>query len=120
MRRKRFRLINLAWVTAVVTGLMLSVAAPATADPGQWDPTLPAQVSAGAPGDPLSVASASLQATAQATQTTLDLGKQFLGGLGINLGGDPPAPAATPSNPGGKIPRVYGRQAIEYVIKRAG
>jgi cell wall-associated NlpC family hydrolase len=120
MRRKRFRLINLAWITSVVTGLMLSVAAPATADPGQWDPTLPAQVSAGAPGDPLSVASASLQATAQATQTTLDLGKQFLGGLGINLGGDPPAAAATPSNPGGKIPRVYGRQAIEYVIKRAG
>jgi cell wall-associated NlpC family hydrolase len=120
MRRKRFRLINLAWITAVVTGLMLSVAAPATADPGQWDPTLPAQISAGAPGDPLSVASASLQATAQATQTTLDLGKQFLGGLGINVGGDPPAAAATPSNPGGKIPRVYGRQAIEYVIKRAG
>ena len=50
-------------------------------------------VRAGAPGDPLAVANASLQATAQATQTTLDLGKQFLGGLGINLGGDPaPAP----------------------------
>jgi peptidoglycan DL-endopeptidase RipB len=120
MRRKRFRLINLAWVTTVVAGLMLSVAAPATADPGQWDPTLPATVSAGAPGDPLAVANASLQATAQATQTTFDLGKQFLGGLGINLGGDPPAAAATPSNPGGKIPRVYGRQAIEYVIKRGG
>ncbi|ETB38054.1 peptidase C40, partial [Mycobacterium avium subsp. paratuberculosis 11-1786] len=86
-----------------------------------WDPTLPAQISAGAPGDPLAVANASLQATAQATQTTLNLGKQFLGGLGINLGGnDAPAAAATPSNPGGKIPRVYGRQAIEYVIKRMG
>jgi len=44
MRRKRFRLINLAWVTAVVTGLMLSVAGPANADPGAWDPTLPAQI----------------------------------------------------------------------------
>jgi cell wall-associated NlpC family hydrolase len=123
MRRKRFRLINLAWITAVVTGLMLSVAAPAPlvrADPGQWDPTLPAQISAGAPGDPLAVANASLQATAQATQTTLDLGKQFLGGLGINLGGDPAPTAATPPNPGGKIPRVYGRQAIEYAIKRGG
>ena len=110
MRRKRFRLINFAWITTVVTGLMLSVAAPAplaTADPGAWDPTLPAQISAGAPGDPLAVANASLQATAQATQTTLDLGKQFLGGLGINLGGnDAPAAAATPTNPGGKIPRV--------------
>lgn len=123
MRRKRFRLTNFAWITAVVTGLMLSVAGPAplaTADPGAWDPTLPAQISAGAPGDPLAVANASLQATAQATQTTFNLGKQFLGGLGINIGGDPPAGAAAPSNPGGKIPRVYGRQAIEYVIKRMG
>ncbi len=77
-------------LTTLVTGLMLSVAGPATADPGQWDPTLPAAVSAGAPGDPLAVANASLQATAQATQTTLDLGKQFLGGLGINLGGTDP------------------------------
>ncbi len=123
MRRKGFRLINLAWITALVTGFMLGVASPAplaTADPGQWDPTLPAQISAGAPGDPLAVANASLQATAQATQTTLNLGKQFLGGLGINLGGDPAPAAAPPTNPGGKIPRVYGRQAIEYVIKRMG
>ena len=120
MRHKRFRLINLAWITTVVTGLMLSVAAPANADPGGWDPTLPAQISAGAPGDPLAVANASLQATAQATQTTMDLGKQFLSGLGINLGGDPPTAAATPSNPGAKIPRANGRQAIEYVIRRMG
>lgn len=123
MRRNRFRLINFAWITAVVSGLMFSVAAPAPlagADPGQWDPTLPAQISAGAPGDPLAVANASLQATAQATQTTMDLGKQFLSGLGINLGGDPPAAAATPSNPGAKIPRANGRQAIEYVIRRMG
>jgi cell wall-associated NlpC family hydrolase len=124
MRRKRFRLITFAWITAVVTGLMLSVAAPAplaSADPDGWDPTLPATISAGAPGDPLAVANASLQATAQATQTTMDLGKQFLSGLGINLGGDPPAAAATPpSNPGGKIPRANGRQAIEYVIHRMG
>lgn len=123
MRRNRFRLINFAWITAVVSGLMFSVAGPAPlagADPGQWDPTLPAQISAGAPGDPLAVANASLQATAQATQTTMDLGKQFLSGLGINLGGDPPAAAATPSNPGAKIPRANGRQAIEYVIRRMG
>ncbi len=118
MRRKRFRLINVAWISTVVTGLMLSVAGPATADPGQWDPTLPAAISAGAPGDPLAVANASLQATAQATQTTLDLGKQFLGGLGINLGGNTVPTADTGGS--GRIPRVYGRQAIEYVIKRAG
>jgi peptidoglycan DL-endopeptidase RipB len=116
MRHKRFRLIKLASITAMVTGLMIAVASPATADPGQWDPTLPATVSAGAPGDPLAVANASLQATAQATQTTLDLGKQFLGGLGINLGGTN-APAAG-STSGSRIPRVYGRQAVEYVIRR--
>ncbi|OBH56275.1 NlpC/P60 family peptidoglycan endopeptidase RipB [Mycobacterium sp. E2479] len=123
MRRNRFRLINLAWITAVVTGLMCSPVPPAPlagADPGEWDPTLPAQISAGAPGDPLAVANASLQATAQATQTTMNLGKQFLSGLGINLGGDPPAAASSPSNPGGKIPRANGRQAIEYVIRRMG
>lgn len=122
MGHKRFRLINVAWLTAMVAGLVLSVAAPApvaNADPA-WDPTLPATVSAGAPGDPLAVANASLQATAQATQTTMDLGRQFLGGLGINILGDPAPAAATPTNPGGKIPRVYGRQAIEYVIKRMG
>ncbi|OCB22250.1 peptidase C40 [Mycobacterium malmoense] len=123
MRRNRIRLINFAWITAVVAGLTLSIAAPtpvAVADPGGWDPTLPATISAGAPGDPLAVANASLQATAQATQTTMNLGRQFLGGLGINILGDPAPTAAAPTNPGGKIPRVYGRQAIEYVIKRMG
>ncbi len=123
MRRNGFHLFNLAlklgMLTAMVTGLMLPGAGPAAADPGPWDPTLPATISAGAPGDPLAVATASLQATAQATQTTLDMGKRFLSGLGINLGGND-APTAATTNPGGKIPRVYGRQAIEYVIKRAG
>jgi cell wall-associated NlpC family hydrolase len=118
MHNKRVRLISVAWITAMVTGLLLAVTAPASADPGAWDPTLPAQISAGAPGDPLAMANASLQATAQATQTTLDLGKQFLGGLGINLGGTTSAPAA--GAPGSVIPRANGRQAIEYVIKRMG
>ena len=118
MRHKRFRLISLAWITTLVTGLLIAVAGPATADPGEWDPTLPATISAGAPGDPLAVANASLQATAQATQTTLDLGKQFLGGLGINLGG-PSAPAAGNTS-GSRISRANAPQAIEYVIRRAG
>jgi cell wall-associated NlpC family hydrolase len=117
IRNKRFRLVSIAWITAMVTGLLLAVAGPASADPGAWDPTLPATISAGAPGDPLAMANASLQATAQATQTTLDLGKQFLGGLGINLGGTTSAPAGAP---GSVIPRANGRQAIEYVIKRMG
>lgn len=118
MRHKRFRL-SLAWITTLVTGLVISLATPAQADPGEWDPTLPAAASAGAPGDPLAVANASLQATAQATQTTLNLGQQFLSGLGINLGGQS-APAASGGSPGSRIPRANGRQAIEYVIKRAG
>ncbi|WP_156764009.1 hypothetical protein [Mycobacterium sp. 852002-50816_SCH5313054-b] len=45
MRHNRFRVINLAWIAALVTGFVLSVASPAplaTADPGGWDPTLPA------------------------------------------------------------------------------
>ncbi|ORA18233.1 NlpC/P60 family peptidoglycan endopeptidase RipB [Mycobacterium asiaticum] len=118
MRHKRIR-FSIAWITVLVTGLLLTVAAPATADPGEWDPTLPAAISAGAPGDPLAVANASLQATAQATQTTLNLGQQFLSGLGINLGG-PAAPAASTNTSGSRIPRANGRQAIEHVIKRAG
>src|ERR1700727_3184757 len=119
MRHKRFRRLLVPVIT-LVTGLLIAVAAPAAAEPGEYDPTLPAATSAGAPGDPLAVANASLQATAQATQTTMDLGKQFLSGLGINLGGDAPAAAASPSNPGAKIPRANGRQAIEYVIRRMG
>ncbi|WP_448422522.1 NlpC/P60 family peptidoglycan endopeptidase RipB [Mycolicibacter minnesotensis] len=91
---------------------MLGLAAPAAAEPG-WDPTLPATISAGAPGDPLAIANASLQATAQATQTTMDLGRKFLSGLGFNVGDDSAGNAA----PG---QRVRGKQAIEYVIRRAG
>ncbi|WP_370491739.1 NlpC/P60 family peptidoglycan endopeptidase RipB [Mycobacterium sp. pW045] len=92
--------------------VMLSLAGPAEAEPG-WDPTLPATISAGAPGDPLAIANASLQATAQATQTTMDLGKKFLSGLGFNVGDE----AVSNVAPGR---RVRGQQAIEYVIRRAG
>lgn len=123
MRYKRFRLFNLAWITplilGLVAGLVIAVAAPADAEPGEWDPTLPATISAGAPGDPLAVANASLQATAQATQTTLDLGRQFLTGLGLGPSAPPPAAGGANTSPS-RIPRANGRQAIEYVIRRAG
>ncbi|MGB7161575.1 MAG: NlpC/P60 family peptidoglycan endopeptidase RipB [Mycobacterium sp.] len=108
MRRAR-----LVWSILAAFGLLIGLAAPADAEDGQWDPTLPPTISAGAPGDPLAVANQSLQATASATQTTLDLGRQFLGGLGINLGGSDGG-GTSPS----KIPRANGRQAIEYVIRR--
>ena len=98
---------------AVALGLLIGLAVPADAQDGQWDPTLPPTISAGAPGDPVAIANQSLQATASATQSTLDLGRQFLGGLGINLGGSSSTSTST-----GKIPRVYGRQAAEYAIRR--
>ncbi|MBV9091783.1 MAG: NlpC/P60 family peptidoglycan endopeptidase RipB [Mycobacteriaceae bacterium] len=107
LRRRR-----IAIAVAVAVALLLSPAVPALADDdSQWDPTLPKIASAGAPGDPVAIANASLQATNIATQTTLDLGRKFLGSLGI-LGNtnDGVAP--------GRVNRVYGRQAVEYVIRR--
>src|ERR1700689_5377917 len=105
--------VRSVWPVFAVLGLLISLAVPAEADDGSWDPTLPPVISAGAPGDPLAVANQSLQATANATQTTMNLGRQFLSGLGINLGGDDGG-GVIPS----KIPRANGRQAIEYVIRR--
>jgi peptidoglycan DL-endopeptidase RipB len=98
-------------VCMILAPLLIAFAAPAAADPdeGQWDPTLPKTLSAGAPGDPVAIANASLQASAQAAQTTMDLGRKFLGSLGL-------APNTGVATPG----RVYGAQAIEYVIRRAG
>ena len=93
-----------AMLTALALGLGL--ASPASAEQ-PWDPTLPKILSAGAPGDPVAVAQASLEFTQRAAQTTMDLGRKFLSGLGI--GGGPSA------LPGG---RVSGPQAIEYVIRR--
>ncbi|MCW2654878.1 MAG: peptidase [Mycobacterium sp.] len=100
---------SFAMAVLLAVTLLLSLAEPATADDGtQWDPTLPKVTSAGAPGDPVAIANASLQATGIATQTTLDLGRKFLGDLGI-LGDN-----SSTAGPG----RVYGRQAVEYVIRR--
>jgi cell wall-associated NlpC family hydrolase len=93
--------------------LAVGLIAPAGAEPvGGWDPTLPNVVSAGAPGDPVAIANASLQVSSMATQTTLDLGRKFLGSLGMGDNTNSVAP--------GRINRVYGKQAIEYVIRRGG
>ena len=64
---------------------MLGLAVPAAAAPddGQWDPTLPKVLSAGAPGDPVAIANASFQATQMAIQTTQSLGQQFLQSIGL-------------------------------------
>ena len=66
----------------VMSGLFVAGAGAAMAfadpDAGQWDPTLPKLLSAGAPGDPVAIANASFQATQMALQTTQNLGQQFL------------------------------------------
>jgi cell wall-associated NlpC family hydrolase len=85
----------------------------AGAESDQWDPTLPRRASAGAPGDPLAVANASIQATRIAAETTLDLGRMFLRGLGISGASSSPTAGSFPG-------RVNGPQAIEYVVRRAG
>ena len=97
----------------VTAALLLAPASLARAEPNGnlWDPTLPHVLSAGAPGDPVAIANASLQAGAHAAQVTMDMGHKFLAALGL-------APAdAKPVLSGN---RVYGPQAIEYVIRRAG
>ena len=106
MSRRMFR--PLRALATVLVAFALSIGfAPQAAATEQWDPTLPKLLSAGAPGDPVAVAQASLAFTQQAAQATVDLGRKFLAGLGI--GGGPSA------LPGG---RVRGPQAIEYVIAR--
>ncbi|WP_197381370.1 NlpC/P60 family peptidoglycan endopeptidase RipB [Mycolicibacterium mengxianglii] len=109
MRHKLFRYLRPFLAVMVTIPLLVGLAMPAAAEPdaGQWDPTLPKLLSAGAPGDPLAIANASLAVTAQATQATMDMGRGFLAKLGI--GGSPATVA-----PG----RVRGPQAIEYVIRR--
>ncbi|HTZ16020.1 MAG TPA: NlpC/P60 family peptidoglycan endopeptidase RipB [Mycobacterium sp.] len=111
-KTKGLRRAALVWPILAAVAVLIGLAAPANAEDGAWDPTLPAAISAGAPGDPVAIANQSLQATANATQTTLDLGRQFLSGLGLNLGG-----GGGGTSPNG-VPRVYGRQAVEYVIRR--
>jgi cell wall-associated NlpC family hydrolase len=68
--------------------------------------------------DPVKVVNAVLQISSTSAQVTAELGRKFFAGLGINLGGTAPA-AADPGITNGRIPRVYGRQAAEFVIRRA-
>jgi peptidoglycan DL-endopeptidase RipB len=118
LRNRLFRCLQLLVLVIAATGLSLGAAVSASPivyaapDDGQWDPTLPKVLSAGAPGDPVAIANASFQATQVAIQTTQSLGQQFLSSLG--LGGANTGSVA----PGGA--RVRGPQAIEYVIRRGG
>ena len=95
--------------------------APQGVDPGTgnwatpWDPTLPAIPSAFVSGDPIAIINAVLGIASTSAQVTQDLGRKFLQSLGIL---PEPAAASTGFN-NGAIPRVHGRQATEFVIKRA-
>ncbi|PRC47085.1 peptidase C40, partial [Mycobacterium sp. ITM-2017-0098] len=87
------------FVFAVITAavVLTGAVAPASAQPGGglWDPLLPMRPSAGAPGDPLAIANASLAVTAQATQATMGMGRKFLQSLGLV---PPDAPNVAPGS----------------------
>lgn len=89
---------------------------PAPPNRGQWDTTLPMVPSANIAGDPVAVINAVLQLSATSAQATATMGRTFLVKLGILPAA---AAAADPGLTNGRIPRVYGRQASEYVIRRA-
>jgi cell wall-associated NlpC family hydrolase len=84
---------------------------------GQWDMTLPMVPSANV-ADPVAIVNSVLQISSASMQVTADLGRKFLASLGINLGGTGVG-APDPGITNGRIPRVYGQQASEYVIRRA-
>lgn len=85
---------------------------------GVWDPTLPMIPSANVPGDPIAVINQVLGISATSTQVTANLGRNFLQQLGILKPDDTGITNASPGATAGRIPRVYGRQASEYVIRR--
>lgn len=84
----------------------------APADTSQWDTTLPMIPSAFVSGDPIQILNAVLGIMSNSAQMTANMGRTFLQKLGLI-----PTPTGYTNN--GAIPRVYGRQASEYVIQRA-
>jgi len=85
---------------------------------GVWDPTLPMIPSANVPGDPIAVINQVLGISVTSTQVTANMGRNFLQQLGILKPDDTGITNAAPGSVQGRIPRVYGRQATEYVIRR--
>ncbi|OBK22236.1 peptidase M23 [Mycobacterium asiaticum] len=83
-----------------------------------WDPTLPQIPSANIPGDPIAVVNQVLGYSATSAQITAQMGRNFLQQLGILKPTDTGITNASPAASSGRIPRVYGRQASEYVIRR--
>lgn len=82
------------------------------AQSSQWDLTLPAIPSAFVSGDPIAIINTILGIAQTSAELTSQMGRSFLQKLGIL-----PTPTGYTNN--GAIPRVYGREASEYVINRA-
>ncbi|MCZ0731855.1 MULTISPECIES: NlpC/P60 family protein [Mycobacteriaceae] len=78
----------------------------------EWDTAVPA-VPAADLSDPVAIVNSVLQISAASAQVTASLGRQFLVKLGL-IAEPSPSVAAVP----GQIPRVYGQQAVEFVIRR--
>ncbi len=85
---------------------------------GQWDPSLPQVPSANIPGDPIVVLNQVLGVSATSAQVTANMGRNFLQQLGILKPTDTGITNAPAGATQARIPRVYGRQASEYVIRR--
>jgi hypothetical protein len=65
--------------------------APSPINASEWDTTLPMVPSANIAGDPVAIVNSVLQISSTSAQVTAELGRKFLAGLGINLGGGAPA-----------------------------
>jgi len=87
-----------------------------TSASSQWDTTLPMVPSANVAGDPIAIINAVLKISSTSVQATADMGRRFLTRIGIL---SEPVAAADPGITNGRIPRVYGQQASEFVIRRA-
>ncbi|QNI06727.1 NlpC/P60 family peptidoglycan endopeptidase RipA [Mycobacterium kubicae] len=83
-----------------------------------WDPTLPQVPSANIQGDPIAVVNQVLGYSATSAQVTASMGRNFLQQLGILKPNDTGITNAPTGGTSSRIPRVYGRQASEYVIRR--
>ena len=77
-----------------------------------WDTSKPAVPRADL-SDPVAIVNSVLQVSAASAQLTADLGRRFLSKLGL-IPSPAPSTAATP----GRIPRLYGQQAVEFAIRR--
>ncbi|AKN17309.1 hypothetical protein MHAE_16706 [Mycobacterium haemophilum DSM 44634] len=120
----RLEAAQLAAATWTVSGDRWDPGSPASTGPvggrkwDGWDPTLPAIPSANIPGDPIAVINQLLGYSATSAQVTASMGRNFLQQLGILKPTDTGITNAPTGSTQGRIPRVYGRQASEYVIRR--